>query len=175
MFKMDNRQGPPVQHRGLCSIFCNNPKGKSIWKRTDTCITESLCCILETNRTLLIKYALMYNTKLKRKKEKPCILTLSTLIAKPQVCLIYQLWSSHGSVHQEWRWESLTLSMHKNGEDSHPQCCPFEVQGLIQCLIYCKDSENTALGDMWMDVWVDRWMDGWMNEWTQQQFGANDL
>lgn len=61
---------------------------KGIWKRMNICVcrTESLCCALETNRTLLIKYAPMYNTKLKRKKEKPCILTLSTLIAKPQVC-----------------------------------------------------------------------------------------
>ena len=78
--------------------------------------------------------------------------------------LKYQFWSSHGSVHWEWRWESLTLSMHKHGEDSHLQCCPFEVQGLIQCLIYCRDSENTALGDRWMDILVDWWMDGWMND-----------
>ena len=44
--KMDNQQGPTVEHRELCSIFCNNLNGKSIWKRIDTCIciTESLCC-----------------------------------------------------------------------------------------------------------------------------------
>ena len=56
MFKIDNQQGPPVQHRELCSVFCNNLNGKRIWKRIDTCtcITESLCCTPETNTTLLI-------------------------------------------------------------------------------------------------------------------------
>ena len=58
IFKIDNQQGPTVQHRELCSIFCNNLNGKRIWKRLDTCIciTESLCCTPETNTTLLINY-----------------------------------------------------------------------------------------------------------------------
>ena len=36
-----------------------NLNGKRIWKRIDTCIciTESFCCIPETNTTLLITYA----------------------------------------------------------------------------------------------------------------------
>ena len=58
IFKIDNQQGPAVQHRELCSILCNNLNGKRIWKRIDTCvhITESLCCTPETNTTLLINY-----------------------------------------------------------------------------------------------------------------------
>ena len=58
IFKIDNQQGPTVQHRELCSIFCNNLNRKRIQKRTDTCIriTESLCCTPETNTTVLINY-----------------------------------------------------------------------------------------------------------------------
>ena len=45
IFKINNQQGPPVQHRELCLILCNNLNGKRIRKRIDTCIciTESLC------------------------------------------------------------------------------------------------------------------------------------
>ena len=28
--KIDNQQGPTVQHREICSIFCNNLNGKRI-------------------------------------------------------------------------------------------------------------------------------------------------
>ena len=58
IFKIVNQQGPAVEHRELCSVFCNNLNGKRIWKRIDTCIciTESLCCTPETNITLLINY-----------------------------------------------------------------------------------------------------------------------
>ena len=54
MFKIDNQQGPTLQHREFCSIFCKNLNGKRIWKRIDTCIciTESLCCTPEINTTL---------------------------------------------------------------------------------------------------------------------------
>ena len=46
----------PVEHRKLCSIFCNNLNGKRIWKIIDTCtcITESLYCTPETNTILFI-------------------------------------------------------------------------------------------------------------------------
>ena len=36
--KIGNQQRPIVQHRELCSVFCNNLNGKRIWKRIDTCI-----------------------------------------------------------------------------------------------------------------------------------------
>ena len=41
-------------HRKLYSILCNDLYGKIILKRVDTCIcvTESFCCMLETNTTL---------------------------------------------------------------------------------------------------------------------------
>ena len=44
-------QVPTVQLRELCSIFCNNLIGKTIWKRIDACIyiIESLCHSPETN------------------------------------------------------------------------------------------------------------------------------
>ena len=56
IFKIDNQQGPTVQHRELGSIFCNNRNGKRIWERIDICIciSESLCCTPDTNTTLLI-------------------------------------------------------------------------------------------------------------------------
>ena len=70
IFKLDNQQGPTVQHRELCSIFCNNLIGKRIWKRIHICIciTESLCCTPETNTTLLINYTPIENKKLKKKR-----------------------------------------------------------------------------------------------------------
>ena len=36
IFKMDNQQGPIVQHRELCSMLCCNPDGREVWGRTDT-------------------------------------------------------------------------------------------------------------------------------------------
>ena len=32
IFKTDNQQGPAVSHRELCSILCNNLKGKEFEK-----------------------------------------------------------------------------------------------------------------------------------------------
>ena len=51
--KIDNQQGPTLQRRELCSIYCDN-----LNRRRDTCIytTESLCYTLETNTILLISY-----------------------------------------------------------------------------------------------------------------------
>ena len=56
-FKIDNQQGPTLQHKQLCLVFYINVN-KRIWKRRDTyiCITESLSCIPETNTTWLINY-----------------------------------------------------------------------------------------------------------------------
>lgn len=50
IYKLDNQQGPTVQHRGLFSIFCNNLWGKKIWKKEY--MPESLCCTPQTNTTL---------------------------------------------------------------------------------------------------------------------------
>ena len=48
-YKIDNQQGPIVQHRKFSSIFCINLYEKRSEKK---CITESFCCILETSTTL---------------------------------------------------------------------------------------------------------------------------
>ena len=71
IFKIDNQQGPTVQHREFCSAYYNNLNGKRIWKRIDTpvWITESLCHIPETLITLLFKYTPLLKI-LKDKKEK---------------------------------------------------------------------------------------------------------
>ena len=65
--RMNKQQGPTVEHRGLYSISCDNHKGKEyeknlrcygkIWtnfsaKPVQVCVTESLCCTAEINRTL---------------------------------------------------------------------------------------------------------------------------
>ena len=42
--------------RLFCSVLCNNLSGKRIWKRIDTCLTESLGYTPETNTTLLFNY-----------------------------------------------------------------------------------------------------------------------
>ena len=56
VFKTAIQQGPTVQYRELCSIFCNNLCGEEIRKRIDMCIylTELLRCTPETNMALLI-------------------------------------------------------------------------------------------------------------------------
>ena len=57
IFKIDNQQGPTIQYREFCSIFCNNLKEKRICKECIYInITESLCHTPETNTTQLINY-----------------------------------------------------------------------------------------------------------------------
>ena len=36
MFKMDNQQGPTVQHAELCSMSCGDLDGKGVWERIGT-------------------------------------------------------------------------------------------------------------------------------------------
>ena len=59
VFKMDNQQGPPAQHREVCSMLHGSLDGRGVWGRMDTWSTwmaESLCCPPETITTLLISY-----------------------------------------------------------------------------------------------------------------------
>ena len=46
-YKTDNPQRPIVQHRELCSIFCNSLEGERIWKRIDVyvcvCVYIYMC------------------------------------------------------------------------------------------------------------------------------------
>ena len=57
-FKMDNQQGPTVQHRELCLLLCHSPEGRGVQGRMDTCIhmAESLCCRPETITAFLTGY-----------------------------------------------------------------------------------------------------------------------
>ena len=54
--KMDNQQGPTIQHIEFCSAFCASLDGRRIWGRMDTCIcmSKSFHCSSETITTLLI-------------------------------------------------------------------------------------------------------------------------
>ena len=58
IFKMDNQQGPAVQHRELCSVLCGSLDERGVWGRMDTCVcmAESLCCPPKTITALLIGY-----------------------------------------------------------------------------------------------------------------------
>ena len=61
IFKVDNQQGPTVQHMELCSMLCGSLDKRSVWGRMDTCIcmAVSLCCTPEAITTLLIRYTLI--------------------------------------------------------------------------------------------------------------------
>ena len=52
---MDDRQGPTVQHKDVCSALYGSLDGRGVWGSMDTCIcaAESLCCPLETITALL--------------------------------------------------------------------------------------------------------------------------
>ena len=67
LFKMDNQQGPAVQHREFCSVFCGSLGGRGAWGRMDTCV-----CMAEPLRrppeTLLIGYTLIKIKSSKKKK-----------------------------------------------------------------------------------------------------------
>ena len=46
VFKMDNQQGPTVQHMEFSSTLCGSLDGSRVWGRIDPCIcmAESLRC-----------------------------------------------------------------------------------------------------------------------------------
>ena len=56
--KMDNKQGPTVQNRELCSMLCGSLDKRGVWGRMDSSIqmAESLYYSPETITTLLIGY-----------------------------------------------------------------------------------------------------------------------
>ena len=70
IFKMDNQQGPTVQHRELCSQLYSNLDEKGVWRTMDTCIwmAECLGCLPETIITLLVSYIFQYKIKVKKNK-----------------------------------------------------------------------------------------------------------
>ena len=50
VFKMENQQGPTVEHREPCSVLCGSLDGSGVWRQTGTCtcMAESLHCSPET-------------------------------------------------------------------------------------------------------------------------------
>ena len=68
IFKMDNQQGPTVQHREFCSMLCGSLDGRGLWERMDSCIcmAESFCCPPVTITTLLIDYTPTQNKVFKK-------------------------------------------------------------------------------------------------------------
>ena len=54
IFKMNNQQGPTVEHRKFYSMLCGSLDGKEVWGRMNLCLcmAESLCCSSETITTL---------------------------------------------------------------------------------------------------------------------------
>ena len=59
VFKLENQQGPAVEHKELCSMSCGSLDGRGVWGRMDTCLcmAESLCCSSETITALLVSYS----------------------------------------------------------------------------------------------------------------------
>ena len=43
IFKMENQQGPMVQHRELCSMSCGSLGGRGLGGRMDTCVCMAKC------------------------------------------------------------------------------------------------------------------------------------
>ena len=74
--KMDNQQGPPVEHMEFSSRLCGSLEGRGVWRRRDTCtcMAESLCCPPETITTMLIGHmrikSKMLNNKINKKSQK---------------------------------------------------------------------------------------------------------
>ena len=65
IFKMDNQQGPTVQHMELWSVLCDSLGGRGVWGRMDTCVcmAESIHCSPETVTSLLIGSTPVQNKK----------------------------------------------------------------------------------------------------------------
>ena len=70
--KMDNQQGPTIQHMELCSVLCGSKDRRKVWGRKDICIcmAESLCCPPEITTILLIGSTPIQNKKFKGWGEK---------------------------------------------------------------------------------------------------------
>ena len=65
IFKMDNQQGPSLQHSKLPSMLHGSLDGRGVQRRMDTCVcmAGSLCCSPETITKMLICYTPIQNEK----------------------------------------------------------------------------------------------------------------
>ena len=63
--KMDDHQGPTLEHWELRSMLCDSLDWRGVWGRMATCIcmAESLHCSPETITMLLIRYTPIQNKK----------------------------------------------------------------------------------------------------------------
>ena len=70
IFKIDNQEGPPIQHRELSSMLCGSLDDRGIWKRMDTYLfmDEILCSPPKTITKLLSGHTPIENKKLKKIK-----------------------------------------------------------------------------------------------------------
>ena len=52
IFKLDNQQGPTLQHRELCSMLCGSLDVRGVWGRVDACMcmVESLSVHLKLSQ-----------------------------------------------------------------------------------------------------------------------------
>ena len=48
MVKMDNQQGPTVQHREFCSMLCGSLDGRGVWRRIDNMYVHGWVPLLST-------------------------------------------------------------------------------------------------------------------------------
>ena len=65
LFKMDNQQGPTVQHMELCSMLCGSLDGRGVWGRMDTyvCMAKALYDAPEAITTLSVSCTPAQNKK----------------------------------------------------------------------------------------------------------------
>ena len=73
IFKMDNQQGPTVQHMELCSVLRASLDGCVCgWGKMDpcACMAESLCCSPDITTASLIGYTAIQSEKFEKKKNE---------------------------------------------------------------------------------------------------------
>ena len=142
LFKMDNQQGPTVQHRELCLMSCGSLDGSGVWGRMDTCIcmAESLSCSPETTTTLLIGDPPIQNKKFKVQGEEKCLgtkeackyllksyiwhMVTGAIWTHAQVCSapIYSSLHGPGLPTSLQRLRGLLLSLYGPGQGPNSRC-----------------------------------------------------
>ena len=72
IFKVDNQQGPTVQHMELCLMLCGSLDGRGVWGKMDTCVCMAVFfhCSPEIITILLISCTPIENKMFKLKKLK---------------------------------------------------------------------------------------------------------
>ena len=120
---MDNRQGPTVQHRELCSMLYVSLERGEVWGRTDTCIrmAESLAVHLKLSQHVNRPYL---NTK---QKVKMLVAQSCPTLCNPMDCS--QPCSSVHTILQARIPEWVAIPFSRG---------IFKTQGLNLGLLYCR-------------------------------------